>query len=45
MGTFMTEVLKMVKKCKIYQDKGSQESPAPRNLTKNFSLGAGFGRF
>ena len=30
----------MMKKCKIYKNKESQESTAPWDLTKKFSLGA-----
>ena len=29
MGNLMIEILKIVKKCKIYLDKGSQGNPVP----------------
>ena len=37
----MIGVLKMVKKCKTYQNKGSQASPTPWDLTKKLSQGDG----
>ena len=36
MGKLMTEVLKMVKKCKMYWNRGSQGNLAPWDLTKRF---------
>ena len=38
----MTEVLKMVKKCKIYQNEGFQGGPVNWDLTKKFAQGPGF---
>ena len=41
----MFEILKMVKKCKIYQNKLYQERPVPLDLTKKFAQGPGFDNF
>ena len=37
MNKLMIAVLKMVKKCKICKNKGSQGSPTPWDLTKKFA--------
>ena len=37
----MTDILKLVEKCKIYKDKGSQGSLSAGHLTKKFAWVAG----
>ena len=45
LGNLMTEILKVVEKCTIFQNKGYKGRPGVGNLTKNLLGWPGFDRF